>query len=118
MPKIRDLGINVIPATMRPPEIGKGAYYMGGGITCDNPSGKPCVPSSGNQPCDDPSVRPPCDNPSGKPCSPPSAEPCDNPSGVTGPTGQGGGGKRVASLGADAIAQLRQQMQGRLGARL
>jgi hypothetical protein len=26
MPRIRDLGINAIPATMRPPEIGRGGY--------------------------------------------------------------------------------------------
>lgn len=32
MPKIRDLGINVIPETMRPPEIGPG----GGGGGCQN----------------------------------------------------------------------------------
>jgi hypothetical protein len=33
MPKIRDLGINVLPETMRPPEIGEGA---GGGAVCGN----------------------------------------------------------------------------------
>jgi hypothetical protein len=27
MPKIRDLGINTIPVTMRPPEIGEGGMY-------------------------------------------------------------------------------------------
>jgi hypothetical protein len=31
MPKIRDLGINVIPETMRPPEIGGGGGKAGGG---------------------------------------------------------------------------------------
>lgn len=31
MPKIRDLGINVVPATMRPPEIGEGGGGKGGG---------------------------------------------------------------------------------------
>ena len=31
MPKIRDLGINVIPETMRPPEIGGGGGGKGGG---------------------------------------------------------------------------------------
>ena len=34
MPKIRDLGISVIPATMRPPEIGDGA------------ASGPCIPSA------------------------------------------------------------------------
>jgi hypothetical protein len=39
MPKIRDLGINVIPETMRPPEIGPG-----GGGGCQGPSYGPGVP--------------------------------------------------------------------------
>lgn len=52
MPKIRDLGINVIPVTMRPPEIGPGGGYDQSTCnsetncsseTCD-PSGQ-CVPS-------------------------------------------------------------------------
>jgi hypothetical protein len=31
MPKFRDLGINAIPATMRPPEVGAGGYGNQGG---------------------------------------------------------------------------------------
>jgi hypothetical protein len=38
MPKIKDLGINVIPDTMRPPEIGAG----GGGCGCTNIT-NPCI---------------------------------------------------------------------------
>lgn len=51
MPKIRDLGINVIPVTMRPPEIGLGGGYVlaNDPPTCDtnescDPSGQ-CEPS-------------------------------------------------------------------------
>ena len=42
MPKIRDLGINAIPETMRPFEVGDGGYRLGGGTlecpdgTCDD----------------------------------------------------------------------------------
>jgi hypothetical protein len=66
MLKIRDLGINVIPVTMRPPEIGPGGAIAqidratpptcgGGTETCGDscdPSGQ-CVPS-----CDDASRAP------------------------------------------------------------
>lgn len=58
MIKIRDLGINVIPVTMRPPEIGRGGGPVQStcnnetcGDTCD-PSGQ-CVPS-----CDGASAAP------------------------------------------------------------
>jgi hypothetical protein len=37
MAKIRDLGISVIPATMRPPEIGGGGYRL---MEDCNPSGE------------------------------------------------------------------------------
>jgi hypothetical protein len=42
MPKIRDLGINAIPPTMRPLEVGDFGYRLGGGTmecpdgTCDD----------------------------------------------------------------------------------
>jgi hypothetical protein len=47
MPKIKDLGIKVIPETMQPPEIGGGA---GGGAGCIAgtqcfPTFQPCVPT-------------------------------------------------------------------------
>jgi hypothetical protein len=41
MPKIRDLGINFIPATMRPPEIGPG-----GGREIHPPPCNPCTDNS------------------------------------------------------------------------
>jgi hypothetical protein len=43
MPRIRDLGISVIPATMRPPEIGDGAGHQGN-VTC-NPTDPQCKPT-------------------------------------------------------------------------
>jgi hypothetical protein len=44
MPKIRDLGINVIPETMRPPEMGPGGYCGG---TVDCPTTSPGQPTTG-----------------------------------------------------------------------
>jgi hypothetical protein len=85
MPKIRDLGINVIPVTMRPPEIGPGGGYDMAADTCNsetncleetcNPSGQ-CIPS--------------CEQGSRAP------------------------GYRTAGFSDGAVAQLRQQMQNRL----
>ena len=45
MPKIRDLGISVIPATMRPPEIGGGAHG-----DC-HPTDEQCIPTDPGRPC-------------------------------------------------------------------
>lgn len=50
MPKIKDLGIKVIPETMRPPEIGGGAGGCGGVTFCQHgtqclPTVQPCVPT-------------------------------------------------------------------------
>jgi hypothetical protein len=55
MPKIRDLGINVIPATMRPPEIGMGGFPMSETCnpTCPDNTAQ-CEPNSG---CAAPSAR-------------------------------------------------------------
>lgn len=65
MPKVRDLGISFIPATMRPLEIGDGA---GRDYDCD-PSGCSEGPSA-------------CIEPSYGDCQPRSTDPCD-PSGCT-----------------------------------
>jgi hypothetical protein len=54
MPRIRDLGINFIPATMRPPEMGPGGFGTAqcGGNTehtcneCTDLTDKQCVPHS------------------------------------------------------------------------
>jgi hypothetical protein len=53
MAKIRDLGISVIPATMRPPEIGGGGGDVRGyrlAEPCGEPSGEETIES-----CPDPS---------------------------------------------------------------
>lgn len=117
MPKVRDLGISFIPATMRPLEIGDG----GGGTP-------PCEPSGA---CKDPSCHEPsfgdCQEPSYGDCEPRSAAPCE-PSGCgrgascIEPSSDGYGGdddkkdKTKQYLSAASIGQLRQQMQSRLGA--
>ena len=89
MPKIRDLGINVIPVTMRPPEIGPGGGYdmaMGAGDgTCNN-----------NTLCNEETC-----NPSGQ-CVPS----CDGASAARGYEARG--------FGDEAISQLRQQLQNRI----
>lgn len=108
MPKIRDLGINFIPATMRPLEIGDG----GGGPPCE-PSGVCKDPS-----CHEPSFgTPPCD-PSGcertNDCEPSGCgrgASCHEPSSDKDKTD-----KYERPLNAAAIAQLKQQMQARVGA--
>jgi hypothetical protein len=46
MPKIKDLGINIVPGTMRPPEIGDGG---GGGGQDSDPSICDCNPTAQTQ---------------------------------------------------------------------
>lgn len=109
MPKIRDLGINVIPATMRPPEIGPGGGFdlaaapaVGYQIyltetcqeaTCPESSGQ-CVPSVGAPP-------PTC---AATPPDPPHLE--------------GGYRYDVGGLTHDAIVQLKQHLQDLIGTEL
>ena len=85
MPKIRDLGINVIPVTMRPPEIGPGGGYDMADETCGN-----------NTLCNQETC-----NPSGQ-CVPS----CDRASAAPGYEARG--------FGDEAISQLRQQLQNRI----
>jgi hypothetical protein len=100
MPKIRDLGINFIPATMRPPEIGQGGGYQAG-PPCPDPSG-----FHDSAQCD---ITPPCNEKSEKPPH------CEGQSGP--PKGGGGGGKGKDGLTPEDVQQLQQQMQGRIAAR-
>lgn len=102
MLKIRDLGISVIPATMRPPEIGGGAaegrhpMYLtvdqtplcqSAACPCEGPTPPPKPgPKPGEKP--PPGPPPPC----GGPTPPP---PKQNAAGLT----------------DDAVAQLRQQLR-------
>lgn len=88
MLKIRDLGINAIPATMRPPEIG-----MGGGYEMSDPCGTSIVPPPG----------PDC-RPSGRPaCPAPSRKPKPNK------------GFEAGGLAPEAVSALRQQLQNQIG---
>jgi hypothetical protein len=99
MPKIRDLGISVIPATMRPPEVGDGAADF------EYWAQKTGCPATDAPPQDDP---PPGCRPTNKP-------PC-NPS----PPPQCAGTPKYSGKGADAdpgalpdgaVMQLKQQLQ-------
>jgi hypothetical protein len=102
MPKIRDLGINAIPSTMRPPEIGPGGAYPQEGnddgrfleLTCTctgNPDG-----STNPKPTCHP-------KPSGPPS--PGCEAQSNP-----PKGWYAG-----AFDQSAVEQLRRQLEDQLG---
>lgn len=95
MPKIRDLGINVIPATMRPPEMGGG----GGDAGC-HPTEQPCPPRS-QEPCQNTCNPSSCPPPSAPPCDPTECDPTENCSSRR---------KNGSDLPEDAVAQLRQQL--------
>ena len=103
MPKIRDLGINFIPATMRPPEIGQGGGYQ---------AGPPCPDPSGYHESAECDITPPCPPKSQQPpqCEGQKSAPPDG-------GGGGGGGKGKDGLNSDDVKQLQQQMQGRIAAR-
>jgi hypothetical protein len=99
MPKIRDLGINVIPATMRPPEIGPGG--CGPTITTCQltiPCAETCP--SDTQQC----------LPSGRPRCTPKSNCAEKSHGKY--ASEGGG------LTPGAIIQLKQQLQDRIGTQL
>ncbi len=55
MPRIRDLGINVIPATMLPPEIGRGGFFAAGGCAPGTAGTEGCHDGT----CDDDDVASP-----------------------------------------------------------
>ncbi len=110
MPRIRDLGISQLPATMRPPEIGPGgAFDMPAApdaafpmfLTCQPPSEDTCPNSCvGSTGCPDVSCRPPsCPDPS-----------CPDAS------RQSESYRQLGGLTHEAIIQLRQQLQDRIGA--
>ena len=107
MPKIRDLGISVIPVTMRPPEIGGGAadiYHMA-----------QCEPTDAKKPPDCRPTNRPC-NPTPPDCAPspchgsPQCCPTDDQSVCSGKSAD------PVALPPDAILQLRQQLQQQIGA--
>jgi hypothetical protein len=107
--KIRDLGINFIPATMRPPEVGAGGGGRNedGGITCGacTPLTPNCVPHSGaadeaNQTCEV--------------CTPLSPQ-CD-PNSACGEHTRSR--RQAGSLTSAAAAQLRAQLRNQVQAEL
>ena len=105
MPKIRDLGISVIPITMRPPEIGGGgadfeywAQKTGCPVTDPMPGMPPgCKPT--NNPQCNPSPPPQC-------AGTPDCCPTDDPVSVC----SGRSADKVA-LPDGAVMQLKQQLQ-------
>ena len=111
MPKIRDLGINVIPVTMRPPEVGGGGgdvkYWAAGDVGC-HPTMDPCEPPS-QEPCENT-----CNQNSCKPTPPPPCHPTNEPCvdvSECDPTDRCSGYKtRSSALPEDAVTQLRQQL--------
>jgi hypothetical protein len=106
MPRIRDLGISVIPATMRPPEIGGGAadaYHA------------QCQPSGPKPPNCIPTDAPRC-NPTPPQCAPspqpPQCCPTDFQSVCSGKSDDAG------PLPDDAVQALKHQLQQHIGAML
>ena len=123
MPRIRDLGINVIPATMRPPEIGPG-----GGFDVNPPAAEyPFLL------CDDNTclVNSHCTESSAHVCETTS---CVDPSGrkdkcVASPPGcqgntcansceQASTKKNASGLTDDAVAELKRHLHARIGTQL
>ncbi len=111
MARIRDLGINVIPGTMRPLEIGPGAAFDMAG---ERPV--PCILVSACQACV-------CEEPSNlgeTSCDPSGADPCrpqhsrDEGPGCPGASGKPNPPHRAGAFSGDAIAQLRQQLRAQL----
>ncbi|MFL6248517.1 MAG: hypothetical protein ACJ74H_21010 [Thermoanaerobaculia bacterium] len=112
MPKIRDLGISFIPATMRPPEIGAGGgFYMAG---CDHTKKGDC----GNLNCsitdkDKDDHEGDCGNLNCSITDRDDDVDCGNLNCSI--TDRPHGGKReVAGFGRDAIAQLKQQLRSEM----
>src|ERR1044071_638973 len=128
MPKIRDLGISVIPMTMRPAEIGGGAADIAyhAGRDC-HPTDADCVPTQ--HPCG-PSNHPyePCDatrvtcNPTDPDCVPTDPPPPCHGTPDCCPTDDqsicSGRGADPMAIPHDAVVQLKQQLQHQIGAQL
>ena len=117
MPRIRDLGISVIPATMRPPEIG-----LGGGFDANAANAQIYLSCPDNSVCEN-VTHVPCDTSctgsSGKEeCDPPThVDPCPGPTCANSCPGQSN--RRDASgLNADVVLQLKRHLQDRIGTQL
>jgi hypothetical protein len=109
MPKIRDLGINTIPITMRPPEIGPG----GGLYACDDHSHADQTSACGEASCGGDEDE---DETSG--CSEASCvgeEQSVCPDASCKPKPPSPPGHHHSAFNPDAIAQLRQQLEIHIG---
>ena len=123
MPRVRDLGISGIPATMQPPEVGPGGggacdsscsgtsgRNVGGceGNSCSGSSGEcegnSCSGSSGNVPknCEDTS----CSGTSG-------GNPCDNSC-----SGSSGTKREAGGLDRSTVTRLKRHLRERMGGQL
>jgi hypothetical protein len=105
MPKIRDLGISVIPVTMRPPEVGGGGAdfeYWAQKTGCPGTDPKPGVPP-GCQPTN----------------SAPECQPTNNAPGCQ-PTNQNQPKQNTsaATLPDAAVGQLKQQLHDQINEEL
>lgn len=117
MPKIRDLGINFIPATMRPPEIGPGgcldvAREAGPGpVLFDAPGPEECTACT-NVTCGHSSRRDRDDDCVCTACTEVTCGPSSRQD-------KGGGGYKAAgTITNDMVAQLKQQLQSHIGREL
>jgi hypothetical protein len=107
MPRIRDLGVSHIPATMRPPEIGPGgAFDMPAApdaafpMHLTNPCPNSCVGSTG---CGDPSV---CNEQGGT---------CEDPTCPDASQQDGDRHHHLGGLTPEVIIQLKQHLRDRIG---
>lgn len=127
MPKIKDLGINTIPMTMRPPEIGPGGsfddaqYYVTGQqhtacseATCGRSNPRPKHDTTGcsdttceadTSACGDTS----CSDHDGSACSDTTCKD-RSPRSPRSPRDD----KKMGAFSPDAIAQLRQQLESHI----
>ena len=127
MPKIRDLGISVIPLTMRPPEIGGGAADVADHDGANTPQYHAAAKKK--PPCDY-TKKPPCDYTKDPVCAPTDGKCAPTNDGLCESTGKCAptdakckATKRpqtvrkasAAALSDDAIAQLRQQLRQQIG---
>ena len=119
MPKIRDLGINVIPATMRPTEVGGGAAEYQAVANCDGTDAQQdCHPTDPQQ-CHPPTYRdchptdPQCHPPTYGDCIPTDGDCQATPDDQCCPTDLPSSAKdtRGMALPDSAVAQLKQQLQ-------
>lgn len=121
MPRIRDLGISHIPLTMRPPEIGAGAAFdmtaapdafpmfmntQTCNQSCVTNSGGQCVPSGCPNSC-------PGNSCPGNSCP---GNSCPGNS-CAGDSGRGGD-YHLGGLEREAILELKQHLQDRIGSQL